>query len=241
MDEDITIVINQDPEEISLGNIDWTLKIKSLLELSLEELNLTCKAQGIELLIGHLQSIPGTSKEEMVNSLCKLMMKAVENEYYSEAEMKCIINQAGPKLINMVENDFILKNNPSCSSSSPKELTDKDKEIVQYLAGAVLKWISGKRNIPNDMKWCNSHITDAISNPLPHFYEVRNRGSLLHTTEQFFHFIVAAEQSFRKNKSPTLVHENVIVEDLLSQMGNIFQQKVPSEKLTSEIVRRYIR
>ena len=152
-----------------------------------------------------------------------------------EADIKRILKAVVTKILSKID---VLDG----KFSQEVFLTDTDKSIVFYLAGAVLKWGITKFK-GEERSYCQSH-TSSESSDFPEVYHFRflttNRG-LIVPNLIFYDLILDCEKELRKQRCLRSVDVSTIV-NALKQKHSFFAGLHPENAATaSSLLQRYIR
>ena len=113
-------------------------------------------------------------------------------------------------------------------------ITKTDKDIVQYLGGAILKW--GINKLPKEESdWCKTQVS--TTNKLSSHFEKMNRG-LVVPNDEFLSLVLKCERKFREMKDKRKISPPAIID-------KVFQQGIAitnsHENAMKQLLGRYIR
>lgn len=170
------------------------------------------------------------TKRSMMLQYSRVLQKPYsENCHNQESSAKRVIKHCGPVIIN---GQLRWK---ECKATTFKGLTKDDEKVLQYLAGATLRWglrtFTGKDNL-----WCQNQISD--DGHLAEEFELRNRGGrLIVPIERYFYMLKGVEYQFQKQLPCRMV-------DMRAILGSVdWNRYYPEEQhnIARLMVEKYIR
>ena len=163
-----------------------------------------------------LNYIDCMSDKEKFQKYAFVLQKPYASLDYSieEINIKRVIKTLVPKLFFNEHSTIAEDNNLHISKT--------DKDIVQYLAGASLRW--GIKKFPEvESKWCKNQVSEICS--LSAHFKNKEKGSLITPNGKFFNLALQCEIQFRKFKGKRSIPVSQIAasiqwEDIIGSDGN---------------------
>ena len=150
-----------------------------------------------------------------------------------EADIKRILKAAVTKILSKIDIS-------DGKISQEVFLTDTDKSIVFYLAGAVLKWGITKFK-GEERSYCQSHISSESSDVPDHFRFLTTNRGLIVPNSIFYNLILDCEKELRKQRCLRSVDANTIVNALKQKHSFFAGLHLENAATASSLLQRYIR
>ena len=174
-----------------------------------------------------LKDISCLSEREKFRKYACLLQK----QYPCTSEIKEIhIN----RIIKYVFPRMLLQSTAEKEIEKEISVSQSDRDIVQYLCGAILKW--GINKLPEQQSnWCKAQVS--TTNKLPAHFQKLDRGLIVPNTA-FFNLILQCETNFRKLKKKKKISTPSIINSVIQQGISINN---PNESAIKKLLGRYIR
>ena len=165
-------------------------------------------------------------KEKLKKYACILQKQYPFDFQIEEIHLRRMIKHVVPKMF--------LQSDETSSNETTLAITQTDKDIVQYLSGAILKW-GIKKVTKEESNWCRTQIskTTKLSD---HFRKVDR--SLIVPNDTFFNLILQCEENYRKLQTKRKISSQLVVDTVFEHQIPI---RNPNENAIKKLLGRYIR
>ena len=200
-----------------------------VLNEALEDLSLphTYKTFFLHHVCADLKEINSVNQKEKLKKYACILQKQYPFDFeIEEIHLRRMIKHVVPKMF--------LQCNETSSNETTLAITQTDKDIVQYLSGAILKW-GIKKLTKEESNWCRTQISKTTK--LSDHFRKMDR-SLIVPNDAFFSLILECEENYRKLQTKRKISSQLVVDTVFEHQIPI---RNPNESAVKKLLGRYIR
>ena len=200
-----------------------------VLNEALEDLSLPYiyKTFFLHHVFADLKDINAVNQKEKLKKYACILQKQYPFDFkIEEIHLRRMIKHVVPKMF--------LQSDETSSNETTLAITQTDKDIVQYLSGAILKW-EIKKLTKEESNWCRTLISKTTK--LSDHFRKMDR-SLIVPYDTFFSLCLQCEENYKKLQTKRKISSQLVVD-------TVFEHQIPirnsNKSAVKKVLGRYIR